>query len=179
MSFLELATRRYSVRKFRDEALPRSALDKCFEAARLAPSACNSQPWQFYAADTPAVRDKVGDAAFSGIYSMNAFARRAPVLIAVVTGKAKYAARLGGSFRGVQFSLMDIGIACEHLVLCAAELGIGSCWLGWFNARAVAKALELPRGSQIDVMLALGYAAGDAPANKARRDLDDIRGYVI
>ena len=178
MSFTELVSRRYSVRKFSSDAVPRDMIEKCLEAARLAPSACNCQPWSFYVADTPEIRDKIAKAAFSGIYGMNAFARKAPVLIAVVTERSGYAARLGGSLRGVQFSLIDVGIACDHLTLCATELGIGSCWLGWFNAKAVADELGLPKRTQIDTMLALGYPEGEPPQRKTRRDLEDIRSYV-
>lgn len=178
MSFLELAAKRYSLRKFRSDTVSRELIDQCLEAARLAPSACNCQPWSFYVADTPQIRDRVAKAAFSGIYSMNSFASKAPVLIAVVTERSGYAARLGGSLRGVQFSLIDIGIACDHLSLCAAELGIGSCWLGWFNAKAVAHELGLSKRTNIDTMLALGYPETPPPERKSRRALDDIRHYV-
>ena len=178
MSFPELAAKRYSVRKFRSETVSRELIDQCLESARLAPSACNSQPWSFYVADSPAICERLGAAAFSGIYSMNSFARKAPVLIAVVTERSGYAARLGGTMRGVQFSLIDIGIACDHLTLCAAELGLGSCWLGWFNERAVVRELGLPAKTHIDTMLALGYPETPPPERKNRRTLEEIRSYV-
>ena len=73
----------------------------------------------------------------SGIYSSNKFVKTAPVLIVAITEYSVYYARLGGMLRNVKYNLIDIGIACEHLVLQAAELGLGTCWLGWFNENAL------------------------------------------
>jgi nitroreductase len=159
--------------------VPREALERCLEAARLAPSACNSQPWTFVVVDAEPVRTRLAEAAFAGAYAMNAFARQAPVLIVVVTERARFAARLGGVFRGVQYSLVDVGIAVEHLVLQAAEEGLGTCWLGWFDESAVKRALGLPRGARIDILVSLGYPESDAPREKNRKTLDDIRRYHI
>ncbi len=97
MSFLDIVRKRRSVRSYRPDPVPREAIDRCIEAARLAPSACNSQPWHFVVVDTPEMKDKFVEAAYSGLHSMNAFARNAPVHIAVVREKAKPAARFGGS----------------------------------------------------------------------------------
>ena len=178
MNFLDLAARRQSDRKYTSRPVDRALLERCLEAARLAPSACNSQPWTFLVLDRDELRTRVAEAAFSGLYSMNAFARTAPVLIVVLTEKSKYMARLGGQFRGVQYSLVDVGIACEHLVLQAAEEGIGSCWLGWFNERAVKRQLGSPRRLKVDLLLCLGYAADPALRPKVRKSLDEIRRYV-
>ncbi|HDQ93504.1 MAG TPA: nitroreductase, partial [Synergistetes bacterium] len=114
MYFLELAGKRRSVRNFLPDPVPREAIERCLEAARLAPSACNSQPWKFLVTDDPETSSRVADAAFSGLYSMNTFARKAPVHVIVLRENAKPAARFGGFFRGVDFTLVDIGIACEH-----------------------------------------------------------------
>ena len=132
MSFLELVNKRSSVRAYSNRPVPREVLDRCLEATRLAPSACNSQPWYFFVVDDPQLRKKVADVAFSGIYSMNAFAKAAPVLVLVERDKSVLLARLGGQVRDVQYSLVDMGIAIEHFVLQAAEEGVGTCWIGWF-----------------------------------------------
>lgn len=126
MSFLDLARARQSDRGYADRLVPREAVERCLDAARLAPSACNSQPWYFIVVDEPAARRRLARRAFSGVYSMNSFARDAPVLVVVVRERSKYVARLGGQFRGVQYSLIDLGVACEHLVLQATEEGLGS-----------------------------------------------------
>lgn len=178
MSFLDLCRSRSSLRRYAAKAVPREAIDHCLEAARLAPSACNSQPWSFIVVDDDDLRPRLAEAAFSGLYSMNKFAKDAPVLVVVVTERSKYAAALGGSLRGTQYSLIDIGIACEHLVLQAEEEGLGTCWLGWFNEKAVKKLLGLPRSTKLDVIISMGYPPDDAePREKNRRDLDDVRSF--
>ncbi len=177
MSFLDIVRKRRSVRSYRPDPVPREAIDRCIEAARLAPSACNSQPWHFVVVDTPEMKDKFVEAVYSGLHSMNAFARNAPVHIAVVREKAKPAARFGGFFRGVDFALIDVGIACEHLVLQAAEEGLGSCMLGWFDEKGVRKALGLPGTAKVDLVICLGYT--DQPsAPKNRKTLDEVRRYA-
>jgi nitroreductase len=180
MNFLDLVNRRQSVRRYEpNRRIPRETLDRCLEAARLAPSACNSQPWSFVVADDP---EKVGALAEAACgrapYAMNKFAMDSSALIAVVTEKMKWAARLGAQFRGVQYSLVDIGVACEHLVLQAAEEGIGSCWLGWFDERTLKHRLDIPRGKKVDLLICLGYDADGRLRPKLRRPLDEIRRYA-
>ncbi len=179
MNFLDLVNRRRSVRRYEpDRRIPRETLERCLEAARLAPSACNSQPWSFVVVDDPVqVREFAEATCGRTPYAMNTFAMDSSAIVAVVTEKMKLAARLGAQFRGVQYSLIDIGIACEHLVLQAAEEGIGSCWLGWFNEAETKRRLGIPRGKKVELLLCLGYAA-DGPREKARKPLDDIRRYV-
>ncbi len=179
MSIFEVISKRQSVRSYSERPVPREILERCIEAARLAPSACNSQPWSFVVVDDPDLRQTIAVKAFSGIYSMNAFARKAPVLLVVVTDRSKLIARLGGQFRGVQYSLIDVGVACEHFVLQAAEEGVGTCWLGWFNERAVRRALRLPRTSQIDVIISMGYPDQPALREKNRKPLNSIRRYNL
>ena len=130
MSFSDLVNTRRSVRKFRPVQIPREDLEKCLEAARLAPSACNSQPWTFVVIDDPVLKDQISKKAFSGIYAMNQFARGTSALAIVVSEKVKFLSAVGGQVRGTQYYLVDIGIACEHFILQATELGIGSCWIG-------------------------------------------------
>ncbi|MDD5091020.1 MAG: nitroreductase family protein [Candidatus Wallbacteria bacterium] len=175
--FLDLVKSRNSLRKYDPErSISRSDIELCLEAARLAPSACNSQPWSFVVSEKPECRE-LAQRAFSGMYSMNAFAADASAIVAVITEKSRFAAKVGGFFRGTQFSLIDIGIACEHLVLQAAELGIGSCYFGWFDERAVRKALKLPKGAKVDLLISLGYPAEFREKNSSRKQLDEIRRY--
>jgi nitroreductase len=108
---------------------------------------------------------------------MNSFAKKAPVLIVVVTERASYLTRLGGYLKGVQYSLIDIGIACEHLVLEAEALGIGTCWLGWFNEKSVKKLLRIPKEKKVDVMISMGYPEDGQTRDKKRKPLDDIRRF--
>jgi len=157
MALLDIIKHRKSVRDFLDRPVEREKITLCLEAARLAPSACNSQPWQFVIVDDRPLRDRLCQAAFGGVYFINSFAKTAPVIAAVVSEKGKFIARIGGMFRGTRYYLIDIGVACEHFVLQAKELGLGTCWIGWFNERAVKSILNIPQRKKVDVLIALGY----------------------
>lgn len=157
MSLPDLIRQRKSVRDFRDQPVEREKIMACLEAARLAPSACNSQPWKFIVVDDPELKDKLSQVAFNGIYAINTFCKKAPVIVAVISEKGKFIARIGGMFRGTRYYLIDIGIAIEHFVLQAEELGLGTCWIGWFNERAVKQVLNIPQYKKIDILIALGY----------------------
>ena len=157
MALLDLIKHRKSVRDFLDKAVEREKIMMCLEAARLAPSACNSQPWKFIVVDDRELKDKLCKAAFGGVYFINSFCKMAPVIVVVVSEKGKFMARIGGMFRGTKYYLIDIGIAIEHFVLQAEDLGLGTCWIGWFNERAVKSILNIPQQKKIDVLIALGY----------------------
>jgi len=157
MVFHDLIKHRKSVRDFLDRPVEREKIMMCLEAARLAPSECNSQPWKFIVVDDRQLKNKLCDAVFSGIYSMNSFCKMAPVIVVVISEKSKFIARVGGVFRGTKYYLIDIGIACEHFVLQAEDLGLGTCWIGWFNEGAVKSVLNIPQHKKIDILIALGY----------------------
>lgn len=157
MAFLDLVKRRKSVRNFLDRPVEREKIMMCLEAARLAPSASNSQPWKFIVVDDGEVKNRLCDRAFSGLYSLNSFCKTAPVMVAVISEKSKFLTRIGAIFRGTKYYLVDIGIACEHFVLQAEELGLGTCWIGWFNERVVKSILNVPRDKKVDILIALGY----------------------
>ena len=179
MSFMDLVQKRRSVRRYDARPIPKDEILKCLESARLAPSACNSQPWHFIVIDEPELRKRVAGRIFSGLYAMNQFAKEAPVLVAVETRASGTAATLGGLFRGVRYNLIDIGIAVEHFVLQAAAEGLGTCWLGWFDEKGVKRALGLPRSTRIDILVSVGWPADAAPGpDRPCRPPDQIRRFV-
>jgi nitroreductase len=157
MALLDLIKQRKSVRDFLDRPVEQDKIMMCLEAARLAPSASNSQPWRFIVVDDKELKDKLCDAAFGGLYLVNSFCKTAPVMVAVVSEKSKFLTRIGGMFRGTKYYLIDIGIACEHFVLEAEDLGLGTCWIGWFNEGGVKSVLGIPKEKKIDIQIALGY----------------------
>ncbi|MFP4473843.1 MAG: nitroreductase family protein [Candidatus Omnitrophota bacterium] len=174
MNFLELVHKRQSCRKYSDRTVDRQAIERCLEAARLSPSACNSQPWRFIVISDPELKTRVCGRAFHSIYAMNNFSSQAPVLVAVVRESSRYAARLGGTMRNIQYSLIDLGSAVEHFILQAAEEGLGTCWLGWFDERAVKKELGLKRGDRLDIMVSVGYPERGDIRKKDRKALSEI-----
>ena len=170
MALLELLQHRKSVREFVNKPVEKEKIMLCLEAARLAPSACNSQPWKFIVVDDPGLKNKLCQRAFTGLYFINAFCKTAPVIVAVVSEKSKFLARIGGMFRGTKYYLIDIGIACEHFVLQAEDLGLGTCWIGWFNERAVKSLLNVSENKKIDVLIALGYYHRDKLGSEHDRE---------
>ncbi|HUJ76792.1 MAG TPA: nitroreductase family protein, partial [bacterium] len=147
MALMDLIKQRHSVRQYQARPVEHEKLALCLEAARLAPSACNAQPWRFVVVDEPETLRRLGAAAFGGIYVMD-FPRAAPVIVAVVM-EASPKVRAGGALRQTRFELLDLGIAGEHFVLQATELGLGVCWIGWFNEAGVKKVLGIPRGKRV------------------------------
>ena len=172
MSLLDLMKHRKSVRDFLDRPVEREKIAMCLEAARVAPSACNSQPWRFVVVDEPSLKNQLCKVAFSGIYSINSFCKMAPVIVVVISEKSRFIARVGGMFRGTKYYLIDIGIACEHFVLQAEDLDLGTCWIGWFNEKRVKSVLNIPQHKKIDVLIALGYY--DRKKLKSGHDRDPL-----
>ncbi|GAI79004.1 unnamed protein product [marine sediment metagenome] len=156
-TLLELIKHRKSVRDFLDTPVEREKIMLCLEAARLAPSASNAQPWRFIVVDDRQLKNKLCNAAFGGIYAINSFCKTAPVIVAVISEKSKLLARIAETVQGTKYYLIDIGIACEHFILEAEELGLGTCWIGWFNERAVKAILDIPQRKKIDILIAIGY----------------------
>lgn len=135
---------------------------KCLEAARMSPSACNSQPWKFIVVDDKAKLSEMADAA-EGL-GMNKFTRDVPVMVAVVLEKMNATARLGSLLKHKDYSMLDLGMAVEHFCLQAADLGLGTCIMGWFDEKRIARLLGVPRGKRIPLIISLGY-----PENPTRR----------
>lgn len=170
-----IASRR-SVRKYADKPVEREKINACLEAARLAPSACNSQPWHYVVLDDPKIKDAFCKEAFSGVYSMTKWAEKAPVIIAVVSDAGNFTSRIGNFFRRTEFYLVDQGISGEHLALRAHDLGLGTCWIGWLNSDKAAKFLKLPKGKKVEHLFALGYPA-EEPQARPRKSLQEIVSY--
>lgn len=170
---------RHSIRRFKTQPVERTKINECLEAARVAPSACNSQPWHYIVIDDPTVKEAFCNEIFSGIYGITSWAAKAPVLIAVVSDRGNFVSRLGNFFRRTELYLVDQGISGEHFVLRAWELGLGTCWIGWFNSDKAEKFFKLPKGHKIEHLFALGYP--DENPQKAgihgRKKLEEITSY--
>ncbi|HPB24520.1 MAG TPA: nitroreductase family protein [Bacteroidales bacterium] len=176
MNFLELTKLRQSSRKYEDRLVEREKIARCIEAARLAPSACNSQPWTFVVADQPELKQKIAGETFSSVAPFNRFALQAPVMVAIVTEKPSLLSRFGSRIRNKDFYLFDIGMAAEHFCLQAAEEGLGTCILGWFNEKNVMKLLNIPKNKRVGLLITLGYSTSRI-REKTRKPLNKILKY--
>ena len=173
MNFSELVALRQSDRKYKNTPVNRELITTCLEAARLAPSACNSQPWKFVVVDSPELLPQMAVAA-AGM-GMNRFAAQAPVLIAVTLEKMNFTARIGSVIKDKEYSLLDVGIAVEHFCLQAAELGLGTCIMGWFDEKKVKKILGISN-RRVPLLISLGYPASET-RRKVRKSLDEMSSW--
>lgn len=178
MTLLELIKTRQSDRKYLDKPVEREKIERCLEAARLAPSAHNSQPWEFIVIEEAGLREKVARATFSELVRFNRFALTAPVLVVMLSWKPLFSTTVGGLLKNRQFHLVDIGIAAEHFCLQATEDGLGSCMMGWFNTRRIMKLLNIRPPKKPVLVFTLGYSGHSALREKKRRSLDEIRKYI-
>ena len=177
MKFLDLLSKRQSVRGYYDRPVEPEKIERCLEAARLAPSACNAQPWRFIVVDDPELKNAVAGETFSRLVSFNRFTLTAPILVAVVGEKPNLSSQIGGLVKNKQFYLIDIGIAVEHICLQAAEEGLGTCILGWFDEKGIKKLLNIPRQKRLELIISLGYPASEEIRPKTRKDLTQIVSY--
>ena len=170
MDFSELVNKRQSDRQYQQKPVDRALLLQCLEAARVAPSACNSQPWKFVVVDEPSLVSEMASAA-AGM-GMNKFAFQAPVIVVVVLEKMNLTARIGSVIKDKEYSLLDVGIAVEHFCLQASELGLGTCILGWFDEKRVRKLLKIAR-RRVPLLITVGYPDGPV-RKKVRKKLDEM-----
>jgi nitroreductase len=165
---------RQSVRRYAERPVSESDIISLVEAARQAPSAENAQPCRFVAVRDPGALEELARACFSGIFAATRFAARAPLIVALCAERATVV-EAGKAIKDRAMYQLDCGIAGEHLVLRAAELGLGTCWIGWFNRRAARRTLRVPFHVQVVCLIAVGYPAEGAQLRRrVRRPVSSI-----
>ena len=171
-SFLELAQARQSDRAFvPGKRIEREVLERIVEAARLAPSACNGQPWHFTVITDEQLLPEVGHAT-SGL-GMNGFVKDAAALVLITHEGTNLTSRIGSGIKDKDFPIMDIGIASAYLTLAAEDEGVGSCILGWFDEKRVKELAGIPQKKRLMLIVALGYAA-KPKRKKVRKALEKV-----
>lgn len=173
-AFQKILRGRRSIRRYLAAPVDPEKIRACLEAALLAPSAHNAQPWRFVVVDDPELKRRLTAAAFTGIYSGSKFAALAPVILVLLARLDRVADRLGSKLQGVPFHFLDIGIAGEHIVLQAEELGLATCWMGWFNYRKVRKVLGIPRKYKVVAMMPIGYAEKRPNREPPRKTFEEV-----
>ena len=175
-TFLELVQNRQSDRAYLDKPVEKEKLERILEAARLAPSACNSQPWKFIVVTDPEKRMQVADATASKLLSMNHFTKQAPVQLVLVEENANFTSTVGGWATNKHYPHIDLGIVAAHISLAAADEGLGSCIIGWCDEKKVKKALEIPKGKRVMLVILLGYS-NQPLREKKRKTKEEIISY--
>ncbi len=167
MEYFDLISSRYSVRAYHPDPVEDEKLAKILEAARLAPTAANRQPFQVVIAHTQGRKTELGR-----IYRQPWFTQ--PPLILCVCGVASLAWVRSSDHR--RYLDVDVAIVMDHIILAATDLGLGTCWIAAFNAVAAREALQLPAEIEPLLFTPLGYPS-DQPGPKERKPLSDLVRY--
>ena len=168
MKVLDVIQTRRSVRKYKEDPIPEKALMRVLEAARLAPSGSNMQPWKFIIVKDKALKEKLAQAS-AGQF----FMAEAPVIIVGCGFPDNCYARMG---RYMKSWSVDVTIALEHLILQAQEEGLGTCWIGSFEEEEVKAILNIPENVKVLALTPLGYP-DEIPRFRGRKSLDEIISY--
>lgn len=170
--FSDHAAKRQSCRAFSDKPIEREKLLKCVEAARLTPSACNSQPWRVLVVVDPAIRAEVAKATQQ--LGLNDYTDGAQAFFVVLETYAKLMPKVASISDSQIFAKGDLGAFTYALTLEAEALGLGTCILGMFDRPKLLELLKIPAGESVFLVVAVGYPAKDGVRAKSRKPLEEI-----
>lgn len=169
MELSEAIKKRRSIRAYKKQNVPEEIVEKLIDAASLAPSAGNIQPWKFVIARKQDTKKKLAQAA------SQAFIEEAPVVIVVCANEAR--ASMGYDVRGkTLYCIQDTAAATQNILLTAYSLGLGTCWIGAFNENEAKKAINAPEEMRPLAIIPVGYA-NEAPTQRNRRPISQITHY--
>lgn len=166
MEFSELVAQRYSVRTYKPDPVEEEKLLQVLEAARLAPTAVNWQPFQMIVIRTAGREEEL-----RRIYNRSWFSQ-APLVICACGLRERAWTRGDGK----NYVYVDTAIAMDHLILAATNMGLGTCWVAEFNVEAAREILRLPENVEPVAFTPLGYPA-NLPKTKERKPLSDLVRY--
>ena len=170
MNFMEIAQARQSCRAYDTEKdVDAEKIAAMLEAAQLAPSACNGQPYHFTVCRGKAAQEVAK--ATMGL-GMNKFASQAPVLIVVSEKPYVKSAAMGAKVKGNDYRSMDIGIAVAYLTAEATAQGLGTCILGWLDDEKIRNICNLDQ--PVRLVITVGYAKDETIRPKKRRELSEL-----
>lgn len=154
---LSLMENRQSERKYLDKPVENEKIERILHAGRIAPSACNGQPWKFIVVNDSVKLKEVAGAASAKTLKMNTFVDQAPVIIVIIREKSNLSSRAGALVKDKDYSLIDIGIATASMAYQAAAEGLGTCIIGWLDEKKIRESLSIPRTKRIELILSVGY----------------------
>jgi nitroreductase len=170
MDFLEIARARQSCRAYDpDKGVEREKLDAVLEALRLAPSACNGQPYHVTVCKGSLAKEV---AALTTGLGMNKFAAQAPVLLVVSEMPYVKSAAMGAKVKNNDYRSMDIGIAVAYLTAEATAQGLGTCILGWLDDDKIRKLCNLDQ--PVRLVITVGYAKDETVRPKKRKEFSEL-----
>jgi nitroreductase len=171
--FIDLVKRRASCRAYKPDPVPSALVDQILEAAMHAPSACNRQPWRFAIVTSQEPRTQLVKEGFLPGLHMD-WAATAPVLLVLGIKKSFITHQVAPAIAGVDYPLLDLGIAGEHAILQATELGLGTCWIGWIKPKEVRRIVDWPRDITPQAIIPIGWPASPIERKTSRLPPEDL-----
>jgi len=168
LDFYEVIRTRRSIRSFKPDPVPDEVLRKVLDAARIAPSGSNRQPWKFIL-----VRDKVLKDELVPLAGGQKFIAEAPIVVVACGTDIKHNR---GGYMGDMSMLIDVAIAFDHLTLAARAEGLGTCWIGSFDNNRIKDLLKIPQDANVVALTPLGYPQGVFSETGPRKGLGEIVG---
>lgn len=176
MEFIDVINRRESCRDFDTRPVEKEKLTALIEAARVSPSACNSQPWHFTVVTEPNARAAVA----AGLQKMgaNKFTANCPAFIIVCERHAKLKEGIAAAIASQTFAQIDLGLTSAHICLRATDLGLSTCIVGWMDKEKLNAVAHEDKADNIKICICVGYAASPDIRVKKRNDTDSIAAFI-
>ncbi len=168
MDFYEVIKKRRSVRKYKPDPIPDDVLKRILEAGRIAPSAKNIQPWKFVVIKNPENKKRIAEACRGQHWVADA-----DVIVCGCALEKIAWGRMGGYMSSFA---VDLAIAMDHIILAAANEGLGTCWIGAFEEKKVKELLNIPEDVRVVALTPIGYPA-EEPKDRGRKDFKEIFVY--
>ena len=172
LNFIELAKSRRSIRGFKDKDLSKEQLMQLIDAAQSAPSAGNCQPWHFYVIKNKNLQTQIKELAYNQEWILTA-----PACIVVCTESARNEHRYGDRGRDL-YCIQDTAAAIQNILLCAKNMGLGTCWCGAFDEAKLAEVLELNEGMRPVAVIPVGYPDKDSYPPQNRRPIEEVVTFI-
>lgn len=165
MEFYDVIKKRRSVRKYRKDKIPEDVLKRILEAGRIAPSAKNIQPWKFIVIKDEETKKKVALACKKQMWMADADV----IVCGCAIEKIAYG-KMGGYMSSYP---IDLAIAMDHIILAAANEGLGTCWIGAFDEKEVKEVLNIPDDIRVVALTPIGYPA-EEPKDRGRKTFEEV-----
>ena len=171
--YFDLIQRRESCRNFDpNRPVEKEKLQRCAEAAWIAPSACNGQPWHYLIVTNSELAEKLRPLMME--LNMNKFVKNCPAFAVVLEENTILKVSLSQKFKDQDFAPIDVAFSASQFCYAATEQGLSTCIIGWHNETKIRELFNLPKSSRVRLILAVGYAASDTLREKKRKPIEDV-----
>ena len=175
-NYLDLVKRRESCRNFDpNRPVEKEKLALCAEAAWLAPSACNSQPWKYLIVTNPDYVQKLRP--LMQEFGMNKFVNQCPAFVVVLEEPTRLKVSVTSKFKDQDFAPIDVGLSTSQFCYEATEQGLSTCIIGWHNEPKIKELFNIDKVSRVRLVLCVGYAATEELRKKQRKPIDEVVKY--